>query len=92
VKVMALDYLRFGRLEGQIVRIAADANTDDRTGETSYTAVVATDRASLERDGVAYPLVPGMLVDVELHVGERSILSYLTDRILRLSDQAFREG
>ena len=92
VKVMALDYLRFGRLDGEIVRIAADANTDERTGETTYTAVVATDRTTLERDGVAYPLVPGMLVDVELHVGERSILSYLTDRILDLSDQAFREG
>jgi HlyD family type I secretion membrane fusion protein len=92
VKVMALDYLRFGELAGEIVRIAADANTDERTGETTYTAVVATDRATLERAGVTYPLVPGMLVDVELHVGERSILSYLTDRILMLSDQAFREG
>jgi adhesin transport system membrane fusion protein len=92
VKVMALDYLRFGELAGEIVRIAADATTDERTGETTYTAVVATDRASLERDGVDYPLVPGMLVDVELHVGERSVLSYLTDRILTLSDQAFREG
>jgi HlyD family type I secretion membrane fusion protein len=92
VKVMALDYLRFGRLEGEIVRIAADANTDERTGATTYTAVVATDRRALELDGVTYPLVPGMLVDVELHVGERSILSYLTDRILMLSDQAFREG
>lgn len=92
VKVMALDYLRFGRLDGEIVRIAADAATDERTGEVSYTVVVATDRASLERDGVSYPLVPGMLVDVELLVGERSILSFLTDRILMLGDQAFREG
>ena len=92
VKVMALDYLRFGQLEGEVVRIAADANTDERTGATTYTAVVATDRRALELDGVTYPLVPGMLVDVELQIGERSILSYLTDRILRLSDQAFREG
>ncbi|MFP4271246.1 MAG: HlyD family efflux transporter periplasmic adaptor subunit, partial [Alphaproteobacteria bacterium] len=92
VKVMALDYLRFGQLDGEIVRLAADANTDERTGETTYVAVVATDRATLERGGIAYPLLPGMLVDVELHVGERSILSYLTDRILMLSDQAFREG
>jgi len=92
VKVMALDYLRFGRLEGEIVRVAADATTDERSGEVAYSVAVATRRRTLERDGVEYPLVPGMLVDVELIVGERSVLSFLTDRILMLSDQAFREG
>ncbi len=92
VKVMAFDYLRYGTLDGRIVRIAADASTEERTGEVVYTAVVATGAASLERNGVAYPLVPGMLVDVELIVGERSILSFLTDRILMLGDEAFREG
>jgi hypothetical protein len=32
-----------------------------------------------------------MVVDVELKVGERTILSYLTDRILTFGE-AFREG
>jgi hypothetical protein len=32
-----------------------------------------------------------MLVDVDLKVGERTVLSYLTDRIFRLGE-AFREG
>ena len=36
-------------------------------------------------------VVPGMVVDVELKVGERTILSYLTDRIFRLRE-AFSEG
>jgi len=36
--------------------------------------------------------VPGMIVDIELQVGERTILSYLTDRILRLREDAFRDG
>ena len=34
---------------------------------------------------------PGMVVDVDLKIGERTILSYLTDRIFRLQE-AFREG
>ncbi|TVQ37706.1 MAG: HlyD family type I secretion periplasmic adaptor subunit [Geminicoccaceae bacterium] len=92
VKVMAFDYLRYGRLEGRIIHIAADATTDERTGEVTYRVRVETDRPELERDGVTYPLVPGMLVDVELITGERSILSFLTDRILMLRDDAFREG
>jgi hypothetical protein len=32
-----------------------------------------------------------MLVEVDLKIGERTILAYLTDRIFRLKE-AFREG
>ncbi len=92
VKVAAYDYLRFGALDGEIRRIAADASTEERTGDVTYSVLVVTDRASLTRGGTDYPLVPGMLVDVELVVGERSVLSFLTDRILMLGDAAFREG
>ena len=37
-------------------------------------------------------MVPGMAVEVDLLVGERTILSYLTDRIFRLKETAFQEG
>jgi hypothetical protein len=33
-----------------------------------------------------------MIVDVDLRVAERTVLSYLTDRILRLQEDAFRDG
>jgi adhesin transport system membrane fusion protein len=36
-------------------------------------------------------VAPGMVVDVDLKIGERTILSYLTDRIFRWGE-AFREG
>jgi hypothetical protein len=32
-----------------------------------------------------------MVVAVDLHIGERSILSTLTDRVLRTTQSAFRE-
>ena len=37
------------------------------------------------------PVQPGRLVTVDLHTGERSVLSYLTDRILHTTTTAFRE-
>jgi hypothetical protein len=37
-------------------------------------------------------VLPGMAVEVDLLVGERTILSYLTDRIFRMREAAFREG
>jgi hypothetical protein len=39
-----------------------------------------------------FHVLPGMAVDVDLLVGERTILSYLTDRIFRVSEAAFRQG
>ena len=51
-----------------------------------------TDAADLGDGPHRLAVVPGMLVDVDLRVGERTILSYLTDRILHLREDAFRDG
>ena len=54
--------------------------------------MVRTDTDQLAGGEERFVVVPGMAVEVELLVGERTILSYLTDRIFRLQDAAFREG
>jgi membrane fusion protein, adhesin transport system len=92
VKVRAFDFLRYGTLEGRIERIAADATADPASGTYPYRIIVHTDRADLGAGETRLEVVPGMVVDVDLLVGERTILSYLTDRILRLREDAFREG
>jgi HlyD family type I secretion membrane fusion protein len=92
VKVHAYDFLRHGTLAGQIEQIDADAVVDPRTGALTYGVLVRTAGDELVRDGVAVKVVPGMAVDVDLLVGERTILSYLTDRIFHLGEAAFREG
>lgn len=89
VKVHAFDWLRFGSLAGALEKVAADATPDGRTGEAGYTVTVTTSDTRLGGDG--FEVVPGMTVNVELEVGQRTILSYLTDRILR-GREAFREG
>ncbi|MEK0084352.1 HlyD family type I secretion periplasmic adaptor subunit [Benzoatithermus flavus] len=91
VKVRAFDYLRYGSLEGTLQKVNADATPDPRTGELAYGITVVTARDHLGRARGEHDVVPGMVVDVELKVGERTILSYLTDRIFRMKE-AFREG
>lgn len=91
VKVRAFDYLRFGSLEGRLEKVAADASPDTRTGELAYDVTVATTRSHFGSAPGELDVVPGMVVDVELKVGERTILSYLTDRIFKMGE-AFREG
>jgi hypothetical protein len=54
--------------------------------------MVRTDGAELAEGLAKVKVVPGMAVDVDLMVGERTILSYLTDRIFKVRAAAFREG
>jgi membrane fusion protein, adhesin transport system len=92
IKVLAYDFLRFGTLEGEIARIAADATPDPKTGALSYEVTVRAGEVELNRGGVGFGIVPGMTVQVDLMVGERTVLSYLTDRIFHLKEGAFRQG
>jgi membrane fusion protein, adhesin transport system len=92
VKVHAYDFLRFGALSGAVEQIDADAVVDPKSGALSYGIVVRTDGAELAEGIARVKVVPGMAVDVDLLVGERTILSFLTDRIFHLRAAAFREG
>ena len=91
VKVRAFDYLRYGALDGVLQKVAADAAPDPRTGELAYAVTVLTARGHLGQRAGELEVVPGMMVDVDLKIGERTILSYLTDRVFRWGE-AFREG
>ena len=92
VKVRAYDYLRYGSLKGTVRKVAADASPERETGALRYTVTVEVDRQRLGAEPGSQELAPGMMVDVELEVGERTILSYLTDRLIKLHDGAFKEG
>ena len=92
VKVRAFDFLRYGTLAGTVERVAADASVDPESGTYPYRIVVRTERADLGEGEHRLAVVPGMIVDVDLRVADRTVLSYLTDRILRLREDAFREG
>jgi adhesin transport system membrane fusion protein len=92
VKVRAYDFARFGAIEGSVARIGADAVASEIPGELpSFAVEVLTLRDYLGADGTL-PVLPGMVVDVELRVGERSILSYLTDTLTNVRERAFKEG
>jgi len=92
VKVQAFDFLRYGALNGQVLQIAADASPDQRDGALRYGITVETDKAELTDGEMWHNVLPGMAVEVDFLVRERSILSYLTDRIFHMPTEAFREG
>lgn len=90
VKITAYDYGIYGSLKGKVERISADAILNDK-GDSYYLIEVRTDRASLEKDGRSLPIIPGMVADVDLLTGERTVAQYLMKPLTRLRSESLRE-
>lgn len=73
-------------LNGRIIKISADLTSDQRTGQSYYTARVKVQETEWERLGTLIPVV-GMPVEAFVQTGERTALAYL---VKPLSDQVAR--
>ena len=87
VKFTAYDFSIYGGLEAKLEQIGADSLTDEK-GNTFYVVRVRTDKASL---GENLPIIPGMVAEVDIVTGQKSILSYLLKPVLRAKQAALRE-
>ncbi len=91
VKVTAYDFSIFGGISGVVRQISADSIYDEVEREAYYLVVVETDRAFIERAGQKLPIVPGMICDVEIITGRKSILTYLLKPVAKAFDMALTE-
>lgn len=88
-KISTYDFVRYGGLEGTVVNIAADADTDER-GRHYFRVVVETGDSTLGEDG-NLPIIPGMIATVDIHTGEKRVIDYLIQPVLKTRSEAFRE-
>jgi HlyD family secretion protein len=77
-------------LNGQVVRIAADTTTDQRTGQSYYLVRIAMTVDEIKRLGDV-KLTPGMPVEAFIQTGERTMLSYLVKPLHDQLMRSFRE-
>lgn len=90
VKLTAFDYALFGGLDAEVVHISAD--TLSQEGEESYYLVkVRTEKSVLGGGQKAMPIIPGMVAEVDILTGKKTILSYLLKPVLRARDKALTE-
>ena len=87
VKFTAYDFSTYGGLEARLEHIGADSVTDER-GNTFYTVRVTTNKSVL--DG-GQPIIPGMVAEVDIITGKKTILSYMLKPVLRAKQSAFTE-
>jgi adhesin transport system membrane fusion protein len=87
VKFTAYDFSTYGGLEAKLENIGADSITDEK-GNTFFLVKVRTNKSSL---GANLPVIPGMVAEVDIITGQKSILSYLLKPVLRAKQGALTE-
>ncbi len=88
VKFTAYDFAIYGGLAGKVEQIGADTITDEK-GNSFYVVKVRTDRAYVGDDN--RPILPGMVSEVHILTGKRTVMQYLLKPVLRARANAFTE-
>ena len=92
VKITAYDFARYGGLDGEIIRIGADTITrSERNDEEVFVVEIRTTNTMLDGKGIAVEIIPGMIAEVDILSGRKSVLDYLVQPVVKIKDQALRE-
>lgn len=88
VKFTAYDFAIYGGLEGVVETIGADTIIDEQ-GNSYYIVNVRTDSAFVRDDSL--PIIPGMVAEVHILTGKRTVMQFLLKPVLRAKSNAFTE-
>lgn len=86
VKITAFDYTVYGSLQGTVQRIGADTVTD-ADGNAFFQVTIRTDETALGGN----PISPGMVAQIDIQTGRKTVLDYLLNPFLRVGSEALRE-
>ncbi len=87
VKFSAYDFSIYGGLKAEVFLIGADSVLDEK-GNAFYHVRVRTNKPSL---GPNLPIIPGMVAQVDIMTGKKTVLSYLLKPVLRAKANALTE-
>ncbi len=90
IKFTAYDFAIYGGLSAKVEQISADTIADDK-GDNYYMVNLRTEKNSLGSKEDPLPIIPGMMAEVDILTGKKSILDYLLKPVLRAKERALRE-
>lgn len=91
VKVTAYDFAIYGGLKGKIEQIGADSIFDQETKKYYYMILVRTDKNYLGSKEKPFRIIPGMVAEVDIKTGKKTILKYLLKPITKTINNAMTE-
>ncbi len=89
IKLSTYDFSIFGSLPGVVRVIGSDSITDEK-GNVFYLVDIEPE-GNVTTTGRTLTLIPGMVAQIDVVTGTRSVLSYITSPVTRTLSSAFTE-
>ena len=86
LKFSAYDFAIYGGMEASVEHISADTVTDDQD-RTYYLVRLSTE----DKNALNMDILPGMMVQVDIITGNRTVMQYLLNPLIRASSSALGE-
>lgn len=90
VKVSAYDFALYGGLVGEVVNISPDTIVDEK-GDTFYLINIETKKNYLGTKEHPLKIIPGMVVNVDIVTGKKTVMQYILKPILKSKQYVFSE-
>jgi len=87
IKFTSYDYAIFGGAKAEVSHISADTVTDEND-VTYYIVRLRTTKSEFSEE---LQIIPGMVTQVDIKTGERTVLNYLLKPLMRVRSEAFTE-
>ena len=91
ISLTAYDPSKYGFLLGTLTKVSADTVFREETKLSAYAVNLSINTEIYESDTIPVSIVPGMIAQVDIIRGERTILEYFWQPVAKMKDTAFRE-
>jgi adhesin transport system membrane fusion protein len=90
IKLTAFDFAKFGALDGEVTKISADSISKE-DGSIWYLCQVSVPADTMTTLGKTIQIQTGMVAQVDIISGEKTVLEYLLQPVTKIANEAFRE-
>uniref|UniRef100_UPI0040484CE4 HlyD family type I secretion periplasmic adaptor subunit n=1 Tax=Aliarcobacter sp. TaxID=2321116 RepID=UPI0040484CE4 len=87
VEITAYDFSKYGLVKGKLISISPDS-FEDRNGSIFYIAKI---RADVNQFAPDLPILPGMVANVNILTGKKTVLQYIIKPLKNISKNALSE-
>jgi len=91
INITAYDFSIYGGLSGKIVEIGADTSFDKVTNKYFYIVKIITDKNYLLKDGKKLSIMPGMIAQVNIVTGKKTIFDFIFKPIIKTYKNSLHE-
>lgn len=89
VRFSAYDFSIYGGIDAKVVAISPDTIKEEN--ETYYLLRVKTEQNSIKKGDKKLKIIPGMVSDVDILTGKKSVLAYIARPLLKTMQYTFSE-